>query len=122
MNPVCSNNYRWTHNGCTGTVCPCGSKTCNHICRSFVKYNFYEKNGFNVCSDCGYSIAIDHRYVFSYKSRGDGRTHNAIWSCGYSKTEACVGMVSIGGTASCSKCKQLINSGGLLSYLFAEDK
>lgn len=138
---VCSNNYRWTHNGCTGTVCPCGSKTCNHLYRSFVKYNldyhknqcdgcgsyflvshnFYTKNGFNVCSDCGYSIATDHRHVFTYKSRGDGITHNAICSCGYSKTEACIGMVAIDGTASCSKCKQLISSGGgLLSLLFTE--
>ncbi|MDE6407569.1 MAG: hypothetical protein K2K50_03060 [Anaeroplasmataceae bacterium] len=126
---ICSDNYVWEKNGCSGTLCPCGSIICNHITRTILKYdyfyhknqcvgcgcfslqehNYYESNEYKICSDCGYKIEKNHSHVYLYKSSRDGRTHNAICRCGYSKTEVCMGYIAIGDvTASCTKCGQSI--------------
>ena len=55
---VCSDNYEWSANGCTGTVCPCGIKTCNH---ENVTYENYTSAYHNVnCANCDYSYTEEH--------------------------------------------------------------
>ena len=58
----CSNNYHWTVNGITGTICPCGKKVCNHGSKKLYKYDdTYHKLGCLVCG--GDYTLINHSYV-----------------------------------------------------------
>ena len=82
-----SNNYLWNYNGCSGTVCSCGDKTCYHgsyyysqltstkhqkICHACGYYqnenhHFSTINGEQVCSDCGYiEQNHQHNYIYSW--------------------------------------------------------
>ena len=55
---VCSDNYEWSANGCTGTVCPCGIKTCNHETLNFE----YRTSSDHIvsCNACNYSYIAEH--------------------------------------------------------------
>ena len=55
---VCSDNYEWSANGCTGTVCPCGIKTCNH---ETLNYEYRTSSDHIVsCNACNYSYIEEH--------------------------------------------------------------
>lgn len=55
---VCSDNYEWSAHGCTGTVCPCGIKTCNHETLNFE----YRSSSDHIvsCNACNYSYIEEH--------------------------------------------------------------
>lgn len=54
----------------------------------------------------------NHTFI-KYISDKNGMTHTAQCSCGYSKTEPCMGFAIIGApAATCTKCKQIIKNGG----------
>lgn len=55
---VCSDNYQWQANGCTGTVCPCGIKTCNHESLNYT-YNTSSQHVVS-CNACDYSYTENH--------------------------------------------------------------
>lgn len=95
-----SNNYLWTCSGCSGTICPCGNKTCNHGSYHYNQFNalrhkkvcdacghqqnenhhFQNVGGDQVCSDCGYTEANHtHSYLYSWKSYTQ---HRATCLCG----------------------------------------
>lgn len=129
---VCSNNYLWNHSGDSGSLCPCGSNTCNHLNKTYVQYNSsfhkeecnvcgmytllehnpYETNGIYVCRDCGYEGLPNHNHSLKYTAIETGKKHLAICDCGYHMTESCIGFVGIDGRAYCSKCGQVIGGGG----------
>ena len=100
-----SNNYLWTYNGCSGTICPCGNKTCNHGSYTYTQYSSvihkktcnacgYQQNeahhfqtvGNNqVCSDCGYVLTgHQHSYFYIWKNYTQ---HTASCLCGNSHDE-----------------------------------
>ena len=101
-----SNNYLWTCNGCNGTVCPCGDKTCNHGAYSYTSYNntyhlkscnacgnyVYENHHYqavgsnNVCSDCGHTVSHIHDYTHSYTWLNYNQ-HRAYCACGGNRIE-----------------------------------
>lgn len=55
---VCSDNYEWSANGCTGTFCPCGIKTCNH---ETLNYEYRTSSDHIVsCNACNYSYIEEH--------------------------------------------------------------
>ena len=95
-----SDNYLWTYSGCSGTICPCGNKTCNHGSYHYNQFNalrhkkvcdacghqqnenhhFQNVGGEQVCSDCGYTEANHtHNYLYSWKSYTQ---HRATCLCG----------------------------------------
>ncbi len=123
-NHVCSNNYAWSYNSCSGTVCPCGLKTCNHALRTTSQHNplyhkltcaacnnqllqehtFTTSGGMKTCTKCSYSIDASHthNYVYSYVSMN---RHRTTCSCGYSAMEGCVWMsAGPGDPEICAKC------------------
>ncbi len=132
---LCSNNYLWNYDGCSGTVCSCDAKMCNHERKTFNNYdytyhknqcvacgnytleahNFYISDGYDICSDCGYQVEVNHTHAYIYRANGDGRTHTAICSCGNLKRETCFGRVFVTGEAYCIKCGQKMIGGGLFS-------
>lgn len=137
----CSNNYLWNNNGCSGTVCSCGIKICNHERKVFYNYNytyhreqcaacgtynlerhnFYISGEYNICTDCGYQIEVNHTHTYSYEPNGDGRFHIASCSCGDTKRESCIGMVEVNGDTCCMKCGQEIIGGGLVPQNSADE-
>ncbi len=126
----CSNNYHWTVNGITGTICPCGKKVCNHGSKKLYKYDdTYHKLGclvcggdytlinhsyvtegeYKTCSDCGHRIHTNHR--FTYTPIFGGKYHWARCRCGYENREPCMGYASVfDPTVKCNKCGQTVTS------------
>lgn len=98
-----SNNYLWTYNGCSGSICPCGNKSCNHGLYSYTYYSsskhkkicngcsndYLESHHFQiigsnqVCSECGYT---QHNHSFSY-TWTNYMMHSAVCACGESHSE-----------------------------------
>ena len=96
-----SNNYLWTCNGCSGTICPCGNKTCNHGSYSYTQYSstihkktcnacssqqneahhFQYVSGNDVCSDCGYSKTHQHSHDDHYQWTSL-TNHKSYCNCG----------------------------------------
>lgn len=95
-----SNNYLWTYNGCSGTICLCGNKTCNHGSYTYTQYSsiihkktcnacgsqqneahHFQTVGDNqVCSDCGYVLTgHQHSYFYIWKNYTQ---HTASCLCG----------------------------------------
>ena len=95
-----SNNYLWTYNGCSGTICPCGNKTCNHGSYTYTQYSsvihkktcnacgsqqneahhFQTVGNNQVCSDCGYVLTgHQHSYFYIWKNYTQ---HTASCLCG----------------------------------------
>ena len=127
----CSNNYHWTVNGITGTICPCGKKVCNHGSKKLYKYDdtyhklgclvcggdytlinhSYVTNGeYKTCSDCGHRIHTNHRFI--YTPIFGGKYHWARCRCGYENREPCMGYASVfDPTVKCNKCGQTVTSG-----------
>lgn len=123
---LCSDNYEWTFNNCSGTVCPCGIVNCNHEYELYTQYSSTYHNAY--CQACGRSILEAHHFVFydtyyqcsdcgyinyhihsfSYTPRGDGRRHIAHCGCGETRLENCYGYVQLGGDAYCMYCGQLL--------------
>ena len=133
----CTNNYLWGRDGCKGTFCPCGKKTCDHRYRSFAKFNsgyhqnicdgcgsytlekhnFNESNGWNICKDCGFKIELNHTHSYTYTPRADGKHHTSTCLCGDTKIEDCFGYSEMGGTVYCAKCGQKISGGIKFPFL-----
>ena len=96
-----SNNYLWTCNGCSGTICPCGNKICNHGSYSYTQYSstihkktcnacssqqneahhFQYASGNDVCSDCGYSRTHQHSHDDHYQWTSL-TNHKSYCTCG----------------------------------------
>ncbi|MCM1130652.1 MAG: hypothetical protein NC310_02895 [Roseburia sp.] len=82
--------------------CRCGSMTTK-------SHSFYTENDFNICSQCGYKISVNHNheYTYHYLPIRNSSRHTAFCSCGDSKTEPCFAQAVAGQTASsCVKCGQ----------------
>lgn len=131
---LCSNNYIWSCNGCSGTICSCGVIDCNHQCRTISTYNsqshkrtcdacsnyvledhtFVQVDTLLICCDCGYSRYIPHTHSFTYNP-GQHNTHFVLCTiCGFSKTEPCIGFDQIGERTRRIKCNQIIGGGLIL--------
>lgn len=64
----------------------------------------------NVCTKCG----VQHTHSYFYTPNGNGRNHTVNCACGYSITEACMGLVNHGSASVCVKCNQTLISGGII--------
>ncbi len=129
-NHVCSNNYIFNLNGCTGNVCACSSIICNHEVKSFVNisydshkancsgcgketflsHNYLISGNNKICSDCGRETHLTHNYT--YTPIFGGKYHWARCRCGYENREPCMGFASaFDPTVKCNKCGQTVTSG-----------
>ncbi len=111
---LCSNNYTWRSQSCSGTICPCGTKTCNHANKTYTSYNntqhrvycavcgaytelsnhsFTTSGDMKTCTLCGYSIEVNHTHSYRYTYKSMNR-HTKSCACGYSTIEGCMWVVS----------------------------
>jgi hypothetical protein len=61
---------------------------------------------YEVCTDCGYTVEVNHVHSYLYQSNRDGLSHMKRCSCGDSVREFCIGRTMIDGTTFCMHCGQ----------------
>ena len=118
-----SDNYRWTHNNFSGSICFCNFTTCNHystyavqsndnryhrmMCTFCNHYSHDELHHFThpsnyVCDVCGYETSLCN-HLYAYYSH-TATSHKLICQmCGYIKTET-HNFIYIQGRYYCTKC------------------
>jgi hypothetical protein len=97
---VCSDNYKWQVNGCTGTVCPCGVKTCNH--ESLNYQNSTSSKHTVSCNACDYSYTENHDDLV-YESMNSNQHKVSCDKCDYYYYDAHDYVVN-GDIKTCSEC------------------
>jgi len=79
----CSNNYLWSFNGCTGSICACGDIKCNHENSTYYQYNSI--NHQRICGVCDFIGYENH--TFSNFNWLNYAQHKAMCICGYNQTQ-----------------------------------
>lgn len=100
------------------SYCLCGGRIVEN-------HNFMTHDEYEVCTDCGYTVEVNHVHSYLYQSNRDGLSHMKRCSCGDSVREFCIGRSMIDGTDFCMHCGQNLKTDFVFSSLDAilpEDK
>lgn len=87
------------------------------------EHNFEVDGTTRTCTECNYKAIVPHTHSYTmYSPCKDGKNHVAKCSCGYEKTQPCVGQAQQDGINRCQLCGWIISGTGIGGIFSNEDE